>query len=408
MIIKGSAFVNGDINQCYIGIENGKIDFVKKSLKTTEPVEKFEGVILPGGIDIHVHFREPGMTHKEDFYTGSLSAAFGGITTYAEMPNTKPPTDSAERLKEKIELAKSKSVVDFALYGLLNENAEEMLEYTDLFKVYLSSSTQIESSDFEEGLEKVYKNGGKVAFHCEKEDMFGPPGSNLVEHNEQHRPPECEVKAIKSLSDYMEGDKHVCHISTKEGLSIAKERGYSTEVAPHHLYLNQEVLLDSLGKVNPPLRDQIDQMNMWESYEREEVDILASDHAPHTKEEKRDFEDAPSGIPGVETMYPLLLHSVAVGEVSLSTVVKTLCVNPAKRLGVKKGKIEEGYDADLINIDFRNVEEIDVDRLHSKAGWTPFEGFNGIFPLNVISNGELIIEECEFVGKKGRGRYIYE
>ncbi|MFW6071967.1 MAG: dihydroorotase [Thermoplasmatota archaeon] len=406
MIIKGSAFVNGYINQCYIGIENGKIDFVKKSLKTTEPVKKFDGVILPGGVDIHVHFREPGMTHKEDFYSGSLSAAFGGITAYAEMPNTKPPTDNVKRLKEKIKLAESKSVVDFAIYGLVNQNAGEMLDYTDLFKVYLSSSTQINSSDFEDGLETVSKNGGKVAFHCEKEDMFGPSGNNLLEHNKEHRPPKSEIEAIKSLSRYPDVNKHVCHISTKEGLSEAKEKGYSTEVTPHHLFLNQEVLLDSLGKVNPPLRDQINQMNMWESYEREEIDILASDHAPHTKEEKKDFEEAPSGIPGVETMYPLLLNSVAVGEVSLSTVVKTLCVNPAKRLGVKKGRIEEGYDADLINIDFRDIEEINVDKLHSKAGWSPFEGFNGIFPRNVISNEELIIDERKFVGKKGRGGYI--
>ena len=408
MIIKGSAFVNGDINQCYIGIEDGKIDFVKKSLKTTEPVKKFEGVILPGGIDIHVHFREPGMTHKEDFYTGSLSAAFGGITTYADMPNTKPPTDSVERLKEKIKLAKDKSVVDFAIYGLLNENSEEMLEHTNMFKVYMSSSTQINSSDFEEGLNAVYDRGGKVAFHCEKEDLFGPLGNNLIEHNNEHRPPESEIKAIKSLSNYRDGDKHVCHISTKDGLSEAKQRGYSTEVTPHHIYLNQEVLLDSFGKVNPPLRGQIDQMSMWESYEREEIDIVASDHAPHTKGEKRDFQDAPSGIPGVETMYPLLLNSVAVGEISLSTVVKTIAENPGKRLGVNKGKIEVGYDADLINIDFRNIEEIDVGKLHSKAGWSPFEGFNGIFPRNVISNGQLIIEEREFVGSKGRGKYIYE
>jgi len=408
MIIKGSAFVNGDINRCYIGIEDGKIDFVKKSLKTNEPVRKFDGVLLPGGIDIHVHFREPGMTHKEDFYTGSLSAAFGGITTFADMPNTKPPTDSVQRLKEKIKLAKEKSVVDFGIYGLLNENAEKMIEYTDLFKVYLSSSTQINSSNFEKGLEAVYENGGKVSFHCEKEDMFGTQGSNLVEHNTQHRPPESEIEAIKSLSDHPEGDKHVCHISTKEGLTEAENRGFSTEVTPHHLYLNQEVLLDSLGKVNPPLRDQIDQMSIWESFERGEIDILASDHAPHTKEEKRVFKEAPSGIPGVETMYPLLLNSVAVGEISLSTVVEKIAENPAERLGVRKGKIEEGYDADLINIDFRNIEEIDIDRLHSKAGWSPFEGFNGIFPLNVISNGELIIEEREFVDKKGRGRYIYE
>jgi len=408
MIIKGTAYIDGNYENCYIGIEGGKIDFVKKSLTTSEKVINLEGVILPAGIDMHVHFREPGMTEKEDFYTGSVSAACGGITAIMDMPNTDPPTNTYQRLKKKIEIGEQKSVIDFGLYGLLSEEAEKMSELTDFFKVYMASSTGDQRADQEELntlLLKAYSQGAKVAFHCEDEDLFNEEGENLEEHNE-HRPLESELKAIDELRDLPEGEKYVCHLTSKKSLDRTKEHGFLSEVTPHHLFLSEEAFLGPFGKVNPPLRKEVNRFSVWEAFERGEFDFIASDHAPHLEEEKEDFADAPSGVPGVETTYPLLLNSVSRGEIDLSTVIEKIALNPAKRLGLKRGKIKEGFDAELVNIDFRNTETIDSEKLHYKCGWSPFEGFQGIFPQNVISQGDFLVRDREFVGGKGRGEYI--
>ncbi len=408
MIIKGTAYIDGNYENCYIGIEEGKIDFVKKSLKSSKKAINLEGVILPAGIDMHVHFREPGMTEKEDFYTGSVSAAYGGITTVMDMPNTDPPTNTYERLEKKINIGNKKSVIDFGLYGLLSEGVEKMTQLTDFFKVYMASSTGDQKTDLEELntlLTKAYSREAKVAFHCEDENFFNEEGENLAEHN-QHRPLESELKAIDKLKDLIEGDKYVCHLTSKNSLDKTKEYSFLSEVTPHHLFLSEEAFLGPFGKVNPPLREETYRFSVWEAFERGEFDFIASDHAPHLEEEKEDFSEAPSGVPGVETIYPLLLNSVSRGEIDLSTVIEKIALNPAKRLGLKRGKIKEGYEAELINIDFRNTETIESEKLHYRCGWSPFEGFQGIFPQNVISDGDFLVKDREFVGEKGRGEYI--
>lgn len=405
MILKGAAYIDGELKNRYIGIKDEKIDFIKKSYDGDEDVTKTDHIILPGGIDLHVHFRDPGQTEKEDFFTGSKSAAFGGITTVADMPNNVQPIDNSEMLEKKIDIANERSCIDFALYALIGEDIESLSQMTKFFKVYMASSTDIDKSGFEGNIDEVYSNGGKVAFHCEDEGMFGEPGEDLAGYN-KYRCKESELSAIDRLDSLPEGPKRVCHISTKKGLKATLENDYSSEVTPHHLFLNQDAMLGGLGKVNPPLRDQNDQINLWENYERDNIDFICSDHAPHLEGEKRNFKDAPAGIPGVETTYPLMLNAVNMGKISLSTVVRTISENPAEYLGVKKGFIREGYDADLVLTDFRAFKTIEKSDLHSKAGWSPFEGFNGIFPIHVISKGEYIIKNREFVGEKGRGKFI--
>ncbi|MEF8874988.1 MAG: dihydroorotase [Candidatus Thermoplasmatota archaeon] len=409
MIIKGTAYIQGDYENCYIGIEEGKIDFVKKSLKTTEEVKKLEGVILPAGTDLHVHFRDPGMTEKEDFYTGSVSAACGGITTVMDMPNTEPPTDSYSRLKEKIKIGEKKSVIDFGLYGLLSDDVKKMSELTDFFKVYMAPSTGAESLEEEELadlLRKAGSNNCSVAFHCEDRELFNETSEqNLTGYNE-HRPLKSELKAVESLKDMPGKDKYICHLTSEGSLKRAKRNDYTSEVTPHHLLLSVEAFLGPYGKVNPPLRKDTERYRLWEAFERDEIDIVSSDHAPHLEEEKEDFEEAPSGVPGVETLYPLLLNKVARGKISMSTVIESIALNPAERLGIKKGRIEEGYRADLITIDFRDSEAIQSENLHHKCGWTPFEGFQGIFPKTVMSKGEFIVDDKQFLGEKGRGEYL--
>jgi len=405
MILYGTAYIDGELKKRYIGIEDGKIDFVKKHYKGDVEVKQIDEIILPAGIDLHVHFRDPGSTDKEDFYTGSKAAAFGGITTVADMPNNHPPILTPDTFDKKLQMVEERSCIDFALYSLIGDDVGSMIEKTGLFKVYLSSSTSTEKKVHEDGIRKVYKNGGKIAFHCEDEDYFNKPGTDLPGYN-KYRPVESEVQAIRSLTELPEGPKRVCHISTKKGLQEALSNGFSVEVTPHHIFLNEEAFLGGFGKVNPPLRTQNDQIALWESYERGDIDFLASDHAPHLEDEKTDFIDAPPGIPGVETMYPLLLHSVSMGNISLSTVVETIAEKPGRYLNTKKGKIEEDYDADLMMVDFRKIESIDRENLHSKAGWSPFEGFNAVFPVHVMSRGEFLIKDNEFIGAKGRGKFI--
>ncbi len=408
MIIKGSTYINGEIVKRYIGIEEGKISFVKRAIKTNEDVFEWDGVILPAGTDMHVHFRDPGHIDKEDFYTGTLSAVHGGITTVVDMPNNDPPTNNLKRLREKIKQCSKKACIDFGLYALLSSDVERMMDETSLFKVYMAGSTGAPGrGDLKEEAKLVFDSGGLVAFHCEDETSFKQPGKDLKGYNRE-RPAESEVKAIKSLKEWPEGRKHVCHVSTERGLKVAKSLGASVEVTPHHLFFTHEVMLGPFGKVNPPLRGDIDHFALWEHLERGEVDIMASDHAPHLETDKTEsFLEAPAGIPGVETIYPLMMNSVAMGEMGLSTVVDLLCTRPAEILGIKKGEIKEGYYADLALFDFREFEPIMSNRLHYKCGWTPYEGFRCIFPRHVISKADFVISDRSFVGSKGEGEYIF-
>ncbi len=407
MILKGPTYLKGEIVHRYIGIEDGKISFVKRALKTSEDVFEWDGVILPAGTDMHVHFRDPGYTDKEDFYTGTLSAAHGGITTVVDMPNNDPPIDNLEKLRKKIDDCSKKACIDFGLFALLSSDVERMLDETSFFKVYMAGSTGITAGkELKDEAQVVFDSHGMVAFHCEEESLFGKPGKYLKGYNKE-RPAESEIKAIKSLKNWPEGKKHVCHVSTMKGLKAAKALGASTEVTPHHIFFTDEVMLGPFGKVNPPLRDDVDHFALWEHLERGDIDIMASDHAPHLESEKeRSFLDAPAGIPGVETMYPLMMNSVAMGEMGLATVVDILCKHPAEMLGIKKGRIKEGYFADLALFDFREFEPIMSDRLHYKCGWTPYEGFRCIYPRHVISKGDFVIRDRSFVGSKGNGKYI--
>ncbi len=407
MIIKGTAYIDGQLEQRCIGIKNGRIEFIKKCVDKEEDVFYWDGVVLPAGTDIHVHFREPGMTHKEDFYTGSLSAAFGGITTYADMPNTEPKTSTLDSFEKKKKLAHKKSVLDYALYGYVESGASELCGETDIFKVYMSSSTGTKRSDYEDEVQKITDKGGKIAYHCETEELFRGPAEDLKTYNGS-RPTESEVEAIKSLAA-LPGDKHVCHVTTKKAIEAAQGHDRTNEVTPHHLFLSEDVFLGPYGKVNPPLRSQNEQIELWKAMDWGKIDIIASDHAPHLEEEKQvDFEEAPAGIPGVETMYPMMMNAVAFGKISLDTVVKAIAEKPAEFLGIKKGKIEEGYYADLAFFDFRENIAIDPKDLHSRCGWTPYNGFRAVFPQHVMSRGEFLVEDFDFAGEKGRGKYVKE
>ena len=416
IVIEGKAFVNGRIQKCCIGIDEGKILSVKKILKGEKNLDFGDKLILPAGIDAHVHFRDPGQTHKEDFFTGTMSAAFGGISCILDMPNTVPPTTTIDALDEKIGIAKRKGVVDFGSYAEINKNAKQipfLSKKCIAFKLYLP-----ELRDDLDILRKVPEDK-VIAVHAEDRKCIqkhGKKSKNLLDHSNS-RPIECEIKGIKKVIGATKSLKnllHICHCSSMEGIKLSKLKNRNQQISvgttPHHLLLstNSDFRGQSFGKVNPPLREEKDRAKLFDKMRDGEIDILESDHAPHLIEEKKkNFDDAPAGLPGVETMLPLFLFLVKKEWISLPRLVGMVSERPAEIFHIKKGKISQGRDADLLVTDFKE-RKIKSKDMHSKCGWTPFEGMEAIFPTNLFLRGERIIEDREFVGEKGYGKFIGE
>jgi dihydroorotase len=208
------------------------------------------------------------------------------------------------------------------------------------------------------------------------------------------------------LKEHKETKVHICHVSSAEGAALVSKSSFTSEVTPHHLFFNIGADLGAKGKVNPPLRQEKDQDALWNALKSGAIDIMASDHAPHTLEEKEVFENAPSGMPGVETMLPLMLWRVKHNRFDLSRLVNAISERPAEIFGLKKGKIKAGYDADLIMVDMRKETEISEDELHSKCGWSAYDGLSVVFPKYTYLRGEIVIEDWELTGEAGVGRMV--
>ncbi len=416
LVIEGNAYIDENLIKCCIGIEGGKIKEIKKILKGDEHHDFGEKLILPGGIDSHVHLRDPGMTHKEDFGSGTVSAAYGGVTCVIDMPNTIPPVTNITALQDKARIADIKAYVDFGLFAGVSQNSdiEVLSRSANALKLYLATTTgEMLINDYEtlEGIfERISRTEKPVCVHCEDEALidksFKP---NSLKDHLKSRPNECEASGIEKVIKSRDDAKvHICHVSTSEGVKLIENSRLTSEVTPHHLFLNSSSKLGALGKVNPPLRKWEDQEALWSALRKGTIDIIASDHAPHTLEEKERFEDAPSGIPGVETMLPLLLSFVKHGKFELGRFVNAVSERPGEIFGIKKGKLREGYDADFIVIDMRKEIEIKAKNLHSKAGWTPYDGFSAVFPRFTFVRGDMVIEDWELVGERGFGRMVGE
>lgn len=423
LTVEGKVFLNGNFEKCCLGIKDGKISTIKKILKSDNHINFGNKLILPSGIDIHVHFRDPGFTYKEDFSTGSLAAAFGGITCVFDMPNTKPQTTTVTSIKEKIDNLNTKSYVDYGLYaGIINNNISyinELSRYSNGFKIYLGSSTNSLLLD-EENLSKTFNEIDKAKkvtlIHAENEKCIEKnkiKENNLLDHL-KNRPAICEELSIKNILSSANKTKlkvHICHLSSCEGLEQIKNRSsnISVGVTPNHLFFDIKSLISkpSFLKVNPPIRTKFDREMLNQGLINGFIDIIESDHAPHNFEEKNvDFNDAPSGIPGVETMYPLLLYEVKNGNISFNRLVSAICESPAALFNLPKGKIEVERDADLIVIDLKKSSKIKLENLHSKCDWSPFEERNAIFPSDVFLRGERIIEAGKIQINSGFGNKL--
>jgi dihydroorotase len=413
-LVNGKVVTEKGIKEAVVLVKNGKIKAVARKLPKglKVPVIDIKGMhVLPGLIDAHVHFRTPGMEQKEDWTTGSKAALAGGVTTVFDMPNTSPPTVSAALLKQKRDLVKRKALVNYGFFiGATPDNLKKIVKIKNVagIKLYMGSSTGSLLVCEKKALEEFFAKAKMLAIHAENEACIlegkekyknskRPDVHNLIRH------PDCAYEAVKEVLHMAKkfGTRvHICHMSTDKEVAAVKKfknKKVTAEVTPHHLFLTDKdyKMYGNFIKVNPPVRGLIDQVSLWEGIKKGWIDIIATDHAPHTKKEKmKPYADAPSGLPGVQTMLPLLLNAVNEKKLTLPDVVKLTSYNPAKIFKVKnKGSIAVGMDADLTVVNMRLPERVDEKHLWSKCGWSPFKDWvlKG-WPVMTFVNGELMYQ----------------
>ena len=423
LILKGGTVVNQDgKGQADIGVKEGKItnigDLGTQEAQTT--ISATGLTILPGVIDSQVHFREPGNEHKEDLETGSRGAVMGGVTAVFEMPNTNPLTTCAQTLADKINRARHRMFCDFAFYvGGTRENIDDLpalekLEGSAGVKVFIGSSTGNLLVDDEESLKKILaKITRRAAFHSEDE-------ARLIERKDIRRPndpsshPEWrdEIAAMKSTKMLVEAAReagkriHVLHISTKEEMEyLAHHKDVATvEVTPQHLSLTAPEVYEKLGtyaQMNPPLRATHHAKGLWQGLHTGVVDVLGSDHAPHTREEKdKPYPESPSGMTGVQTLVPIMLDHVNKGNLSLERFVDLTSHGPNRIFGLAtKGRIAVGMDADFTVVDMNQTRTITDDWIESRSKWTPYHGQTVTgWPKGTIIRGNRVMWEDEIIG----------
>ena len=425
LLFKGATVVNQDgASEADIGVRDGRIAAIGsiKKKQSGETVDVTGLHILPGVIDTQVHFREPGFEHKEDLESGSRSAVLGGVTAVFEMPNTRPATTSAEALADKVSRATGRMFCDFAFFvGATRDNVDrlatlELLPGAAGVKVFMGSSTGDLMVDDEETLARVLATiRRRAAFHAEDEARLkarlshrreGDPSS----HSEWRDPQAALMATTRLLRMASEAGKrvHVLHVSTAEEMELlARHKDIaSVEVTPQHLTLAATEAYKALGtlaQMNPPLRDRAHQERLWWGLSEGVVDVLGSDHAPHTLEEKaKSYPATPSGMPGVQTLVPVMLGHVNEGRLSLARFVDLTSAGPQRLFGIAgKGRIAVGYDADLTIVDLKAKRVIDNAWIGSKCGWTPFAGrkVKG-FPVGTVVRGRRAMWEGE-LGEPG-------
>lgn len=416
IVIQGRCYVGGKLDSCAIGISKGRIVRIAKSIDGDEVFDFGSKLVLPGATDAHVHMREPGMTDKEDFASGSLAALHGGVTCVLDMPNTRPSTTTVAALDEKRRLASSKSLTDFGLFAGVQPGVDipGLSKRAVGFKLYMGGTTgdllAHPLSTVQREIAAVASTGKVLAVHAEDESIRRKNVEESLDDHLKNRGNECETSAVRKIVDAASGCRlHICHVSAKETIPlISAAAKVTSEITPHHLLLDRSARLGTYGKVNPPLRKREDRQALFQALKGGAFDVIASDHAPHTIDEKsEDFDYAPCGMPGVETMLPLLLHLVRDRHLALGSVISRVCERPAEIHGLRKGRIEVGYDADLAVFDLMAGSEIKADRLLTKCGWTAFEGMSAIFPKAVFVRGEQMMEGESQVGES-KGRDVVE
>ncbi|MCF1504483.1 dihydroorotase [Afifella sp. H1R] len=419
LLVRGAILINHDgIGPRDIGVKGGRIAALG-DLSGADAGEVIDATglhILPGVIDTQVHFREPGAEHKEDLETGSRAAVLGGVTAVFEMPNTKPLTTSAEMLADKLARAHGRMHCDHAFWvGGTHANAKDVAELERLpgaagIKVFMGSSTGDLLVADDEGVEAILRNTRRrAAFHSEDEMRLKARLDERRENDPSSHPVWRDVEAALSSTRRLVAIArrtgaaiHILHVSTAEEMAFlaAHKDVASIEVTPHHLTLSAEEYgrLGTLLQMNPPVRGAEHRAALWKGVENGTADILGSDHAPHTLEEKAAvYPASPSGMPGVQTLLPVMLDHAAKGRLSLLRLMDMTSAGPARLFGIRgKGRVAVGYDADLTLVDLKRETTITNASMGSRSNWTPYDGktITGA-PVGTIIRGRRVMWEGE-------------
>ena len=426
LILKGGSVVNHDCEAVRdLGVTAGRVAAIGDLAQASagEMVDCRGLHVLPGVIDTQVHFREPGLTHKEDLESGSRSAVMGGVTAVFEMPNTDPTTASAETLADKVARGHHRMYCDFAFFmGGTRENTRYLPELERLpgcagVKVFIGSSTGSLLVEDDDGVRNILKAiRRRASFHSEDEYRLNARKSLRIEGDPRSHPVwRDEIAALSSTQRLVRlaretGKRvHVLHISTAQEMEFLKDHKdvASVEATPHHLTLEAPGCYERLGaraQMNPPVRDRVHKEAIWRGLHQGIVDVLGSDHAPHTREEKaKSYPATPSGMTGVQTLVPIMLDHVNAGRLTLARFVDLTSAGPARLFGIaRKGRIAVGYDADFTVIDLKRRQTISDGWIASRAGWTPYDGVGVTgWPVGTIVRGARVMWEGELLGAGG-------
>ena len=421
LIIKnGSCYIDGKLTQTDIGLSGNKIKKIGKiELNSSKVYDATDKVVLPGIIDTQTHFREPGSTDVEDLESGSRAAVLGGVTSLFEMPNTNPPTSNLVEFDKKLQLAKNRMHSNYAFYfGATPDNIEQLSKLKDVegccgVKLFAGSSTGKLLVDKEADIEKVISNSDRVvSIHSEDEEILNLR-KKFIKEGDVHSHPEwrnteCAISSTRrvvKIAERYNKKIHVLHVTTKEEVDFLAmhKKNVTFEITPQHLTLYAPDCYDKLGtyaQMNPPLRTKEHYDRLWVAIKNNTVDVLGSDHAPHSKENKnKNYPNTPSGMPGVQTIFPIMLDHVNNGKLTLEQLIKLMCENPCKIFGIKnKGYLKEGYDADLTIADMDKEVTIKDEMIASKCGWTPFNNHKVKgFPVGTIVNGNLVMPDGKVI-----------
>ena len=421
LIIKnGTCYINGKLEKTDIALNGNKINKIGKiELNSSKVFDATDKLVLPGIIDTQVHFREPGSTDREDLESGSRAAVLGGITSVFEMPNTNPPTSNLIEFEKKLNLAKNRMHCNYAFYfGATPDNVDQLSKLKNLkgccgVKLFAGSSTGKLLVAKEKDIEKVISNSDRVvSIHSEDEEILNLRKKFIKDGDVNSHPDwrnnECAMSSTRrvvKIAERYNKQIHVLHVTTKEEVDFLAmhKKNITFEITPQHLTLFAPDCYNKLGtfaQMNPPIRKKEHYDRLWTAVDNSIVDVLGSDHAPHSKEDKnKKYPASPSGMPGVQTILPIMLNHVNKKKLSLEQLIKLMCENPCKIFGIQnRGYIKKGFHADLTIVDMNKEQTIKNEMMATKCGWTPFHGMTiKGFPVATIINGKTVMSDGKVV-----------
>ncbi len=406
---------DGNLFQGDVLIQAGKIVEVAPAIGATgdREIDATGLTLLPGVIDPQVHFREPGLEHKEDLFTASCACAKGGVTSFLEMPNTRPLTTTQAALDDKLQRAAAKCVVNYGFFiGATAEVLPDLLEANPVcgIKIFMGSMHGPLLVDEEPLLDRIFSQGDRlIAVHAEDQARILQRRQEYAGHTDPaiHSVIQDNQAALNAtqlalkLSQKYQRRLHILHMSTAEEAELMRQQKptwVTCEVTPQHLLLNTDAYakIGTLAQMNPPLRSPHDNQVLWQALLDGVIDFIATDHAPHTLEEKaQPYPHSPSGMPGVETSLPLMLTQAMAGRCTIAQVAQWMSTNVAKAYGIpNKGLITPGYDADLVLVDLATYKPVRREELQTKCQWSPFEGWELTgYPVYTLVGGQVVYEQ---------------